>query len=129
MKGKRFSTLLKSRQPLKPWRRSLYERPSDINQLSEEFFTWPVKLAAVCPETALMFAVLEDAFHVYHKNFERPTGIAKRKAEKAKEWFFSDDSGWQFSFLPICSELGLNPRCLRAKLQLHANSNWAQQRD
>ena len=35
-----------------------------------QFFDSTVKLAAVCPETALMYAVLENAFLSFHKQFE-----------------------------------------------------------
>jgi hypothetical protein len=50
-----------ARRPASARRAAAYERPSSVSALPGEFFDSRVKLAAVCPETALMYAVLEDA--------------------------------------------------------------------
>jgi hypothetical protein len=82
----------------------------------EEFFDSRVKLAAVCPETALMYAVLEDALLCFQKQFETEQPFAQR-AREAEDWFFSDDSRWLFSFVSVCDALGLEPKYIRTKLK------------
>jgi len=85
--------------------------------LPERFFDSRVKIIAVCPETALMYAVLEDAFLCFHKKFGTEPLLLKR-AREAEDWFFSDDSRWLFSFLSVCAALGLEPYYIRKKLRL-----------
>ena len=56
-----------------------------LSALPEKLFDFQVRLAAVCPETALMYAVLENAFLCFHQQFEiqgrrsqqgaRPSGV------------------------------------------------------
>jgi hypothetical protein len=103
-------------QPASAHRDAWYEAPSYDNALPEEFFDSRVKLATVCPEAALMYAVLEDAFLCFHKQFEADQRFMQR-AQEAKDWFFSDDSRWLFSFVSICDALGLEPRYIRTKLK------------
>jgi len=99
-----------------PW----YERPSDA--LAENFFG-PVSLATVCPEAALMCAVLEDAFFCFQKQFEIERSGMQRTAQEAEEWFFSDESYGLFSFVSICTVLGLEPEFIRKGLK-----HWSQSR-
>ena len=98
----------RSPQPASGYRDPWYERPSDVGALSEQFFDSPVSRVKVCPETALMYAVLEDAFLCFHKQFETERRFMQR-AREAEEWFFSDDSRWLFSFVSVCDALGLEP--------------------
>ncbi len=97
-------------------RTAAYERPSYDSALPEEFFDSRVRLAIVCPETALMYAVLEDAFLCFQKQFETEQRSVRR-AREAEDWFFSDDSRWFFSFVSVCHALGLEPKYLRTKLK------------
>jgi hypothetical protein len=105
-----------SRQPLIARRAGAYERPAGGSVLPEQFFDSRIKLATVCPETALMYAVLEDAFLCFHKQFEAEPRFIQR-AREAEDWFFSDDTGWFFSFVSVCDALGLEPRYIRQKLK------------
>jgi hypothetical protein len=105
-----------SRQPLIARRAGAYERPAGGSVLPEQFFDSRIKLAAVCPERALMYAVLEDAFVCFHKQFEADQRFMQR-AREAEDWFFSDDSRWLFSFVSVCDALGLEPRYIRKKLE------------
>jgi hypothetical protein len=105
-----------SRQPLIARRAGAYERPAGGSVLPEQFFDSRVKLAMVCPETALMYAVLEDAFVCFYEQFEAESRFIQR-AREAEDWFFSDDSLWLFSFVSICEALGLEPRYIRKKLK------------
>ncbi len=107
-----------ARQPVSARRAAAYERAGAASVLPERFFDSRVKLAAVCPETALMYAVLEDAFLCFHKQFETEPRFIER-AREAEDWFFSDDSRWLFSFASVCDTLGLEPRYIRKKLK-----NW-----
>jgi hypothetical protein len=72
----------------------------------EKVFNSRVRLAIVCPETALMYAVLEDAFFCFQNHFETEQRFVRR-AREAEDWFFSDDSRWLFSFVSVCHALGL----------------------
>lgn len=92
------------------------ELPFAAGALPKEFFDSRVSLAAVCPETTLMYAVLEDAF----LDFQKVVETGKRSIEQAREaeeWFFSDESRWLFSFVSICTVLGLEPEYMRTRLK------------
>jgi hypothetical protein len=104
-----------------------YERPSYISVPPEEFFDSGIKLAAVCPETALMYAVLEDAFLCFQKQFGTEQRFVQR-AREAEEWFLSDDSRWLFSFVSVCGALGLEPEYIRKKLR-HWSPAWTHPRE
>ncbi len=101
-----------------PW----YERPSNAALITEQFFDSRVSLIRVCPETALMYAVLEDAFLGFQKKFETERRFIRR-AREAERWFSSDDSRWLFSFVAVCDALGLEPEYIRKKLK-----HWAPSR-
>lgn len=105
-----------ARQPMSARRAASYERTAGGGVLPEQFFDFRVKLAAVYPETALMYAVLEDAFLCFHKQFEADRRFMRR-AREAEDWFFSDDSRQPFSFASICNALGLEPQYIRKKLK------------
>jgi hypothetical protein len=103
-------------RPVSATRDAWYDRPSEDSVLQEQFFDSRVKLTAVCPETALLYAVLEDAFLRFNKQSETAPRFIDR-APEAEAWFFSDDSRWLFSFLPVCAALGLEPGYIRKKLR------------
>jgi hypothetical protein len=105
-----------SRQPASGYRDSWYERPSDAGALAEQFFEYRGSQVKVCPEMSLMYAVLEDAFRCFHKQFETEKRFVQRTRE-AEKWFFSDDSHWLFSFVSVCDALGLEPEYIRKKLK------------
>jgi hypothetical protein len=106
----------RSPQPACGQRDPRYKRSSNVGLRPEKFFNSRIKLAAVCPETALMYAVLEDAFLCFHQQFDTEQRFGQR-AREAKDWFFSDDSRWLFSFVSVCYTLGLEPEYLRRKLK------------
>jgi hypothetical protein len=106
----------RSPQPASGYRNPWYERPSDVGGLSEQFFDSRVSPLKVCPETALMYAVLEDAFLCFQKKFETERRFMQR-AREAERWFFSDASRWLFSFVSVCDALGLEPEYIRKKLK------------
>jgi len=103
------------RNALSARRESGNERPSDVSLPPGEFFDTRVPLATVCPETALMYAVLEDALLDFQKQFE----VDRRRNQQARQaeaWFFSDDFDWPLSFVSICDVLRLQPKFIRTKL-------------
>jgi len=63
-----------------------------------------------CPETALLCAVLENAFVCFQNRFD----ISEARA--AENWFFSDDARAIFSFVSVCAALGLEPGFIRKRL-------------
>jgi hypothetical protein len=93
-----------------------YDRPSNISVQPEKFFAYQISLAKVCPETALMYGLLEDAFLCFHKGLETD-GQSTRQAQQAEQWFFRDDSDWLFSFVSVCKALGLEPNVIRDGLR------------
>jgi hypothetical protein len=102
---------------------AFYESPSAVGARPEEFFNSRVSLATVCPETALMYAVLEDAFVCFKKQFEIESPGIQLTAREAGEWFFSDDSRWLFSFVSVCDALGLEPEFIRKRLKRLSQSH------
>jgi hypothetical protein len=74
-------------------------------------------------EAALAYAVLEDAFNCFIKQFMEPSPRARRLAEEAEEWFVSEDERWPFSFINVCCVLGINPEYVRKGLK-----QWRQRR-
>lgn len=105
-----------SRQLVSARRPAAYERPDDDGLLTEQFFDSRIKLVTVCPEAALMYAVLEDAFLCFDKQFEADPRLMRR-AREAEKWFFSDEFRGLFSFASVCDALGLEPHYLRTKLK------------
>ena len=63
-----------------------------------------------CPETALLCAVLENAFVCFKNRFD----IIEARA--AENWFLSDDARSIFSFVSVCAALGLEPGFIRKRL-------------
>jgi hypothetical protein len=106
----------RSSRPVSANRAAAYGRPADGSLDPERFFDCRVKLAAVCPETALMYAVLENAFLYFRKQVELDQRFMRR-AREAEAWVYSDDSRRLFSFVSICDALGLEPRYIRIKLK------------
>ena len=87
----------------------------------EQFFSLPCSHDK--GETALMYAVLEDAFYCFAGQFVDEGVRAQRLAAEAEAWFFCDDVHWPFSFVNICLALRLEPGYMRLGLQ-----QWRQHR-
>jgi hypothetical protein len=103
-------------EPVSGERDAWYARPAHDGTSLDTFLNSRLSLALVSPESALMYAVLEDAFLCLQKTGELMP-LVRRRALEAENWFLSDDSGWIFSFLPICDVLGLDPEYMRKKLK------------
>src|SRR5262249_26237241 len=68
-------------------------------------------------EVALMRAVLLDALKCVHSQAGTPSPDEQRLAPEAQQWLFTDDARWPFSFVNICTVLGLDPEYLRRGLR------------
>jgi hypothetical protein len=104
-------------------RHGLRDRSSNVNLLPEQFFDTQISLAKVCPETALMYAVLEDALLCFQEKFVvgMPHG-QRHRAQEAEKWFFSDDRHSPYSFVWICDGLSLDAKDIRKKLKFRESS-------
>jgi hypothetical protein len=90
--------------------------------LPVQFFGSRPSLCTVCPEAALMRAVLEDALTCFQRQFETERRCVQRIAREAEEWFLSDDAHWLFSFVSVCAVLGLEPESIRQRLKHWSHS-------
>jgi hypothetical protein len=68
-------------------------------------------------EARLMYAILEDAVHVYCTYREPATCKQRHLFRNARRWVESDDRVWLFSFLRICEALDLDPGYIRKGLR------------
>lgn len=91
--------------------------------LPEQFYNATSGFSQGRPEAALMHAVLEDAVNCVREGLRATSRRKQRLAREAEEWLLSDDSQWPFSFVNICTVLGLEPQYIRRGLQ-----QWHQQR-
>src|SRR6185369_6772699 len=91
--------------------------------LPEQFHNTATSIYQGRPEAALMHAVLEDAVNCVRYGLRSTDRRKQRLAQEAEEWLFSDEAEWPFSFLNICTVLGLEPQYIRRGVQ-----RWHQQR-
>jgi hypothetical protein len=117
MDAKRVPITTRRRQSEARRRHSLHDRRPNVNALPEQFFESRISLASVCPETALMYAVLEDALFCFQETLAGSPHQQRCRDQKAARWFFSNDQHSPYSFVRICAELGLDPEDIRNKLR------------
>ena len=76
------------------------------------------------PEKRLMHAILEDAVASCRLYFGAQTKHHKKLFRDARQWIWSRDDKWLFSYENVCAALGLDAQCLRdglARLEREAN--------
>jgi hypothetical protein len=83
---------------------------------SSQFHCPLVGFSKTSPEAKLMYAVLEDAINCFRKRWAPKVKNGQRLAQEAAAWVFSDDLDWPFSFLNVCTVLGIDPDYLRRGL-------------
>jgi hypothetical protein len=98
-----------------PWDVTVELAPEAI--LPTQFDDLRATIAARPPEHRLMFAVLEDAVHLYLAGRGSGTIRVRRLFDEAERWITSDDASWPFSFVIVCQVLGLDADCIRAGLR------------
>jgi hypothetical protein len=67
-------------------------------------------------ERTLLLAILEDGVRCFQENLLASGGKRRLLFEEAREWLFSDDTGWFCSFVSICALLNLEPNYIRRGL-------------
>jgi hypothetical protein len=67
---------------------------------------------ALAPEQRLALAVLQDAV----ADFQRHAFDLGPRFAEMRDWIFSDDASWPFTFVNLCSALDLDPSHLRCGL-------------
>lgn len=82
-----------------------------------QFYCSPVRSSQTSGEMALMHAILEDAIDCFRKQFISGKRRDLRLAREAEEWIFDESVHWPFSFINICTVLGLDPGYIRAGLK------------
>jgi hypothetical protein len=103
--------------------KNIEERPFLLDPtLTEKLFGSQVALNRQQGHYELLYALLEDAIRCFQRKSELRGWRAKRLAEEAKEWFFSDEYRWPFSFVNVCAVLELDPDYIRDGLQ-----RWSRQ--
>ena len=85
--------------------------------LSEQYIDNFRRKTPLEPEKALLLAVLDDAVRCFQDNILSQNKKKQLLFDEARDWLFSDDSGWIFSFVSICSLLGLDPSYIRRGLR------------
>ncbi len=104
-----------------PW----HEQLSDVSVLPEQFFIPQTSFFASRPVAALLRAVLEDALMCFQSQFLTEGPHARQEAREAKQWFFSEEARWPFSFVTVCAVLGLEPDAIRQRLKRWSHSHPA----
>lgn len=85
--------------------------------LPEQFFPLPSNAHTGRPEVSLMRAVLEDAVNCFQYRFQATGRRNQRLAQEAEAWFFNNGKEGPFTFLNICTVLGLDPQYIRMGLR------------
>ncbi len=121
LEGSRYRQLSR-RQPLSG--SGLFDEADEPNTLfsgqevlPEQFYRFPTSPYQETGEVALMRAVLEDAIGCFQRAAVSGKRRYQRLAKEAEEWFFAKEDGYLFSFMNICSVLGLNPEYIRLGLK------------
>ena len=84
--------------------------------LPEQIFPTPSVARQSRGEFALMRAVLEDALLCLEKQFVSHTRQTLQLAREADQWICSSDTSWPFSFVNVCTALGLDSDYVRLQL-------------
>jgi hypothetical protein len=73
-------------------------------------------------ELKLLLAVLEDAIRCFLRNANSKEGERRREYIEVRTWFEGSIAGARradiFSFENVCAALGIEPRCLLARLRI-----------
>ena len=104
---------------------SWHAQLSDASVLPEQFFNPQISFFTGRPVAGLLRAVLEDALACFQKQFMTEGHRVQRDAQEAEQWFLSEDSHWPFSFVSVCTVLGLEPEAIRQQLKRWSHSHLA----
>ncbi len=87
--------------------------------LPNQFFASFRRGRVIEGEKRLMLAVLEDAVDTFRKTALAQDARGRASYHEAREWIFSNDQKWLFSFENICQTLEMNSCYIRQGLD-----NW-----
>lgn len=107
-----------------PW----HEQLSDASVLPEQFFNPRASFFTGHPIAALLQAVLEDALKCFQSQFLFKGGHLRQEAREATAWFWSEEERWPFSFITVCTVLGLEPEAIRQQLKRWSHSHPPQRK-
>ena len=85
--------------------------------LSEDYAAKFRRKLPLEPERTLLLAILEDGVRCYQENIYASAGKRRTLFEEARDWLFSDDTGWFCSFVSVCTLLNLEPNYIRRGLR------------
>jgi hypothetical protein len=103
-----------------------YDDLTSAAVLPEQFFHPFTLSTGMSGHIVLRWAVLLDAFNVLTRPSKKKNRRhTQRLLKETSEWFFSDDTDWPFSFVNICSTLGLDPEYIRRGLRQSTQSEAA----
>jgi hypothetical protein len=91
-----------------------------------QYFATFQRSAPIEPEKRLMHAILEDAVTSCRLYFGAQTKHHKKLFRDARQWIWSRDDKYLFSFENVCAALGLDAQCLRdglARLERETDRN------
>jgi len=86
-----------------------------MRSVPAQFYSARRDSSEVEPIKKLMAAILVDALQCYRKG-QRQT-VKGVEALKARAWIFSSYAEFPFSFITVCTELGLSPQRVRKQLR------------
>lgn len=116
-RARRRTKAAKSQKPyLTPNRDPLSALLSPAIILPAQFYRMDI-LPTAGGAVALMRAVLEDAIRCFQKQFVSNSAHDQRLGREAHAWLFAEEAQGLFSFVNICSVLGLEPEYIRQGLQ------------
>jgi len=64
----------------------------------------------------LMLSVLQDALTTWYRYRRDPSTRGQRLFRETREWFWSADEGWLYTFENVCKHLDLDPESIRERL-------------
>lgn len=102
---------------------SWHAQLSEASVLPEQFFTPPLSFFTGRPVAGLLRAVLEDALACFQKQYMMKGNRVQREAQEAEQWFLSEEARWPFSFVSVCTVLGLEPQAIRLQLKRWSHSH------
>jgi len=101
----------------------------DSCTLTNQFFPFPLSsTGSWTGARRLMLGVLEDAIANWFRYRRDPSARGKRLFSEVREWLWSDDRSWLYSFANICEHLDLDPNYLRTRLMHRPSSRVGWQR-
>jgi len=86
---------------------------------------------SVCTgERALMATVLKQAISVVTRGLRYPKYWRNRdEFRRELRWILKDDYTWEYSFLNLCTSLGIDPKAVRAKVLANRPTEKSERRE